>query len=293
MPAFIHPFKNLPHRMLQLSSLTDIKQHSDQLRRQGIRIGFVPTMGALHEGHLSLIRAAKSQNDITVCSIFVNPTQFNNAEDYRLYPRLVQSDALLLAEAGCDVLFAPTAEEMYRQKAKLTFDFGDLERVMEGMHRPGHFNGVATVVSKLFHLVKPHQAFFGQKDLQQFAIIRQLVEDLSFDLELVCFPIIREADGLAMSSRNRRLTPEQRALAPKLYEALLLLQENLSSLPVAEARQRAEAFLRDEPGIQLEYLEVVDAQTLQPVQEVAQKRQVALCLAAFLGEVRLIDNIVL
>ncbi|WP_205504252.1 pantoate--beta-alanine ligase [Rufibacter psychrotolerans] len=279
--------------MLQLSSLSDIRQHTGLLRQQGQRIGFVPTMGALHEGHLSLIRAAKQQNDVTVCSVFVNPAQFNNPEDFRLYPRLLEKDAQLLAQEGCDVLFAPAAEEMYRQKPKLSFDFGDLERVMEGAHRPGHFNGVATVVSKLFHLVQPHQAFFGQKDLQQFAIIQQLVLDLSFDLELVCYPIIREEDGLAMSSRNRRLTPEQRALAPHLYQALQLLQKSLKNHSVEEAKKETEAFLRQIPEIRLEYLEVVHAQTLQPLREVSGKVPVALCLAAFLGEVRLIDNLLL
>ncbi|KAA3440360.1 pantoate--beta-alanine ligase [Rufibacter hautae] len=279
--------------MLQLTSLSDIRQHTELLRQQGQRIGFVPTMGALHEGHLSLIRAAKSQNDITVCSVFVNPVQFNNAEDYRLYPRLLEADAQMLAQEGCDVLFAPSAEEMYRQKARLSFDFGELEQVMEGAHRPGHFNGVATVVSKLFHLVKPHQAFFGQKDLQQFAIIQQLVLDLSFDLELVCFPIIREEDGLAMSSRNRRLTAEQREVAPHLYEALQLLHAKLQAGSVAEAKKEAETFLGSFPEIRLEYLEVVHAQTLQPLEEIPAGAPVALCLAAFLGEVRLIDNMLL
>ncbi|GGK73532.1 pantothenate synthetase [Rufibacter glacialis] len=250
-------------------------------------------MGALHEGHLTLVRAARHQNDITVCSVFVNPAQFNNPEDYRLYPRILEKDAQMLAQEGCDILFSPAAEEMYRQTPRLHFDFGELEQVMEGAHRPGHFNGVATVVSKLFHLVKPHQAFFGQKDLQQFAVIQQLVLDLSFDLELVCYPIIREEDGLAMSSRNRRLAPEQRAVAPRLYQALQLLREKLETLPVPAAKQEAEAFLQRFPQIKLEYLEVVHAQTLQPLQEVGQGAPVALCLAAFLGEVRLIDNLLL
>lgn len=279
--------------MLQFTSLPDIRQHTEALRRQGLRIGFVPTMGALHEGHLSLIRAAKAQNDVVVCSVFVNPVQFNNAEDYKLYPRLLDADAQLLAQEGCDVLFAPAAEEMYRQKAKLTFDFGELERVMEGAHRPGHFNGVATVVSKLFHLVAPHQAFFGQKDLQQFAVIQQLVLDLNFNLELVCFPIIREEDGLAMSSRNRRLTTAQRAVAPRLYQALRQLQEQLPQQPVAEAKAAAQAFLGTFPDIKVEYLEVVDAQTLQPIKTLSEAQTVALCLAAYLGEVRLIDNVLL
>ncbi|AKQ47021.1 pantoate--beta-alanine ligase [Rufibacter radiotolerans] len=279
--------------MLQFSSLVEIRNHTEALRRQGLSIGFVPTMGALHEGHLSLIRAAKSQNDVVVCSVFVNPAQFNNPDDYRLYPRLLEKDGQMLAQEGCDVLFAPLAEEMYKHKAKLTFDFGDLERVMEGAHRPGHFNGVATVVSKLFHLVAPHQAFFGQKDLQQFAIIQQLVLDLNFDLELVCYPIIREEDGLAMSSRNRRLSPEQRAVAPRLYQALQVLEEKLATQPVAQAKEETEAFLAAFPEIRVEYLEVVDAQSLQPVEQVEESEKVALCLAAFLGEVRLIDNILL
>jgi pantoate--beta-alanine ligase len=279
--------------MLHLSSLSDIRQHTEQLRQQGQRIGFVPTMGALHEGHLSLVRAAKSQNDIIVCSVFVNPTQFNNQEDYRLYPRLPEKDAQMLAQEGCDVLFTPIAEEMYQQKARLSFDFGELEQVMEGAHRPGHFNGVAMVVSKLFHLVKPHQAFFGQKDLQQFAIIQQLVRDLSFDLELVCFPIIREEDGLAMSSRNRRLTAAQRKVAPQLYQALQLLRTQLQNSSIAQAKLETEVFLSRFPQIKLEYLEVVHAQTLQPLNEVSANVPVALCLAAFLGEVRLIDNVLL
>ncbi|QHL88212.1 pantoate--beta-alanine ligase [Nibribacter ruber] len=279
--------------MLQLSSLSDIRQHCEQVRCQGLRIGFVPTMGALHEGHLSLLRAAKAQNDVVVCSVFVNPTQFNNAEDYNLYPRLIVEDAEMLAQVGCDVLFAPNAAEMYAQAARLTFDFGILERVMEGAHRPGHFNGVATVVSKLFHLVRPHQAFFGQKDLQQFAIVQQLVQDLSFDLELVCFPIIREEDGLAMSSRNRRLTPEQRQVAPKLYEALQLLSEQAKHVPIEEAKAAAVTFLTQFPELRLEYLEVVDAATLQPIAHVQEVPRAAVCLAAFLGEVRLIDNVLL
>ncbi len=279
--------------MLQLSSLPDIRQHSEHLRRQGLRIGFVPTMGALHQGHLSLIQASKSQNDVTVCSIFVNPAQFNNAEDFRLYPRLLDQDADLLAQTGCNVLFAPQPEEMYRSQTKLRFDFGDLEHVMEGEHRPGHFNGVATVVSKLFHLVQPHQAFFGQKDLQQFAIIKQLVEDLSFDLELVCHPIVREEDGLAMSSRNRRLTPTHRALAPQLFRALHLLKDNLATQPVEIAKHQALAALSFYPGIEVEYLEVVDAYTLQPIQRLQETNKAALCVAAFLGDVRLIDNILL
>ncbi|GAA4019136.1 pantoate--beta-alanine ligase [Hymenobacter fastidiosus] len=251
-------------------------------------------MGALHEGHLQLVRAAARENDVVIVSIFVNPTQFNNAEDFRRYPRLPEADAALLAPAGCTVLFLPAVEQMYPKPAMLTFDFGLLERVMEGEHRPGHFNGVATVVSKLFHLSRPHRAYFGQKDLQQVAIIRQLTADLSFDLELTAFPTVREADGLAMSSRNRRLSVADRMLAPRLYGALTLASQMvIDGKPAAAAQQVAVQYLGAEPALTLEYFEVVDAGTLQPLTGRAQPAQaVALCVAAHLGGVRLIDNIV-
>src|SRR5688572_4031456 len=247
--------------MKQISSIAEMQKVTDGLRQQGKTIGFVPTMGALHEGHLHLVRTAASQNDVTVCSIFVNPTQFNNAEDFRLYPRLGQEDAALLEQTKCDILFTPSPEEMYPSPAKISFNFGALEMVMEGAHRPGHFNGVALVVSKLFHLVQPHKAYFGQKDLQQYAIINQLVTDLNFNLELVRHTIIREEDGLAMSSRNRRLTADQRSLAPHLYQALLLAEEMLGSNTVSEIKNKVESRLQEYPGIALEYFEIADTDT--------------------------------
>ena len=269
-----------------------LRTHAEQWRRADLRIGLVPTMGALHEGHLQLVRAAAAENDVVIVSIFVNPTQFNNPDDFRLYPRLPEADAALLAPAGCTALFLPTVAEMYPAPSALRFDFGALEQVMEGAHRPGHFNGVATVVSKLFHLSRPHRAYFGQKDLQQVTIIRQLVADLSFDVELVVFPTVREADGLAMSSRNRRLSPEARAAAPALHEVLAQAAGQVRQrLPVAQVREQAATRLAVVPGIELEYFEVADAQTLQPV-GVAWPPAVALCLAAYLGGVRLIDNVV-
>ncbi|MBO3272602.1 pantoate--beta-alanine ligase [Hymenobacter defluvii] len=265
----------------------------EQWRQAGKRIGLVPTMGALHEGHLQLVRAAAAANDVVVVSIFVNPTQFNNPDDFRLYPRLPEADAALLEPAGCTALFLPSVKEMYPAPAVLRFDFGSLERVMEGAHRPGHFNGVATVVSKLFHLCQPHRAYFGQKDLQQVAIIQQLVADLSFALELVVFPTVREADGLAMSSRNRRLTPDERAVAPRLYEALRQAADLVQAGAEPTAVQTAVAeYLAATPAITLEYIEVADAQTLQPLPRPWQQQAaVALCLAAHLGSVRLIDNV--
>ncbi|RSK46707.1 pantoate--beta-alanine ligase [Hymenobacter perfusus] len=277
-----------------LNTAAALQAHTETWRREGKRIGLVPTMGALHEGHLQLVRAAAQECEVVVVSIFVNPTQFNNPDDFRLYPRLPEVDAALLGPAGCTALFLPSVEEMYPQPAVLRFDFGPLERVMEGEHRPGHFNGVATVVSKLFHLSRPHRAYFGQKDFQQVAVVRQLVQDLSFDLELVAYPTIRETDGLAMSSRNRRLDAPARAVAPQLYRALQLAAELVrqGTVPPAGVQAAAADLLAQEPSITLEYLAVVDAQTLQPLTEWQPSDPVALCLAAHLGGVRLIDNIV-
>ncbi|QIX61505.1 pantoate--beta-alanine ligase [Hymenobacter sp. BT18] len=277
-----------------LQTAAGLQDRTESWRRAGLRIGLVPTMGALHEGHLQLVRAAAQENDVVVVTIFVNPTQFNNPEDFRLYPRLPETDGALLAGTGCTALFAPTVEEMYPQPTLLRFDFGTLERVMEGAHRPGHFNGVATVVSKLFHLSRPHRAYFGQKDLQQVAVVRQLVQDLSFPLELVVFPTVRETDGLAMSSRNRRLSLEARAVAPHLYQALTLARRLVDEeQTVAEVQRQTLDFLRQQPAIELEYFDISDARTLQPLApEQPANGPVALCLAAWLGGVRLIDNVV-
>ncbi|UOG75028.1 pantoate--beta-alanine ligase [Hymenobacter tibetensis] len=272
-----------------------LQAHAENCRQAGQRIALVPTMGALHEGHLQLVRAAAAVSDVVIVSIFVNPTQFNNAEDFQLYPRLPKADTVLLEPAGCTAVFLPSVEEMYPQPTVMHFDFGALERVMEGAHRPGHFNGVATVVSKLFHLSRPHQAYFGQKDWQQVTIVRQLVADLSFDVELVSFPTVREADGLAMSSRNRRLSGEARTVAPRLYEALTLAATLVLAQQESPAavRQAAVAHIEGEPAFQLEYFEVADAHTLQPLNAWEAGQQVVICLAAFLGGIRLIDNVVL
>lgn len=276
-----------------LETAAALQTLTETWRREGRRIGFVPTMGALHEGHLQLVRAAAAENDVVVVSIFVNPTQFNNADDFKLYPRTLESDAALLRGTGATAVFAPAVEQMYPRPSVLRFDFGPLERVMEGAQRPGHFNGVATVVSKLFHISRPHRAYFGQKDWQQVAVVRQLVSDLSFDLELISCPTIREEDGLAMSSRNRRLSPEARARAPRLHEALQRAAAGLrQGLSPGQAQQQAAEWLRQFPDIELEYLEVADAQTLQPAwAEPSAEQPVVICLAAWLGGVRLIDNV--
>ncbi len=261
------------------------------LRCSGKTIGFVPTMGALHQGHLALLRASAQDNDVTVCSIFVNPTQFNNPDDYDLYPRTLEQDIELLHSVACDYLFAPNKEEVYPQQSLLQFSFGPLEAVMEGEHRPGHFHGVATIVSKLFHLVQPHRAYFGQKDLQQYAIINQLVQGLSFNLELVRYPIVREPDGLAMSSRNKRLDAVQRQQATSLYKALQLAKEQLGKKPLYTIKATVEAYLASIAQVQLEYFEVANPDTLQPLAQTENAGEVALCIAAFVGPVRLIDNL--
>ncbi len=249
-------------------------------------------MGALHEGHLALIRKAKAENDATVCSIFVNPLQFNNREDFLKYPAVLEKDVQLLEQEGCDLLFAPSASEMYPSEPKLKFDFGHLEQVMEGAFRPGHFNGVAVVVSKLFHLVHPTVAYFGQKDLQQTLVVKQLVEDLSFPLSVLVCDTVREQDGLAMSSRNVRLTGSQREKAPILYETLCVVKDKIASggsIPVI--LEEAKVSLSREADVKLEYLTAVDGDTLQPIGE-AFTGQVAICIAAYFGSVRLIDNVV-
>jgi pantoate--beta-alanine ligase len=279
--------------MLIFTTTAELRTHVEAARAAGRRIGLIPTMGALHEGHLQLVRTAAQACDEVIASVFVNPTQFNNLEDLRLYPRLPEQDAAALRSVGCTGLFMPSVAEMYPEPSVLRFDFGALERVMEGAHRPGHFNGVATVVSKLFHLARPHVAYFGQKDFQQVAIVRQLIADLSFDLELVVYPTVREVDGLAMSSRNARLSPAARSVAPLLYQVLaqaaLHVKEGVGP---AIVQQQALAALAQEPQFTPEYFEVADAQTLQPLSSYEAGQAVVLCVAAHLGGVRLIDNVV-
>lgn len=274
------------------NSISSLQNFLKSQRLLGLSVGFVPTMGALHTGHLSLIETSRKQNDLTVCSIFVNPTQFNNAHDLSVYPRTLEADCQMLESVECDVVFAPTAEEMYPQLPQIKFDFGDLERVMEGQFRPGHFNGVGIVISKLFNIIQPNDAYFGQKDLQQCAIVHRLVKDLSFSLTLNICPTQRETDGLAMSSRNRNLSPQQRADAPHIQKALQkavdLLKENKSSV---EVKTFISEYFEAVSSFELEYFEISDVETLQPINEL-QTGKTALCIAAFMGKTRLIDNVV-
>lgn len=273
-----------------IKALRDYLYHQ---RQAGKSVGFVPTMGALHTGHLSLISASKAANDLTICSIFVNPIQFNNPDDLSRYPRTLTADCTLLEGAGCDAVFAPSADEMYPDTPALKFNFGDLERVMEGQFRPGHFNGVAIVVSKLFNMVQPDRTYFGQKDLQQVAVVRRMMLDLGFQIELCPQPTLRETDGLAMSSRNRNLTDEERPVAAHIFKVLTLAKEAiLAGQSPAEARQLAYAHFAQEPAFRLEYFEIVNAHSLQTVETTQPHNQTALCVAAYLGKVRLIDNFV-
>lgn len=267
------------------------------LRQQKIAtrsLGFVPTMGALHQGHLSLIKASKVENALTICSIYVNPAQFNNLTDLAKYPRALDQDIELLRKTDCDVLFCPDNSTMYSSESLIRFDFGMLDKVMEGRYRPGHFSGVALVVSKLFHIVSPDKAYFGQKDFQQFKVIEKLVQELKFDITLRCMPIERESDGLAMSSRNVRLLAEQRKKAIIFYDSLKETRELLEKgNSMQNVRQVIKNKFENSNDVRLEYLELADASNLSLKENVSVKSQAILLIAGYVGEVRLIDNLLL
>ena len=278
--------------MLRFDTIVSLRQYLTSLRSKQT-IGFVPTMGALHEGHTTLIGTAHRENDVVVSSIFVNPVQFNNPDDLARYPRTLEDDCQKLEAAGCDVVFAPSVQEMYPEPPTVRLNFGELETLMEGAFRPGHFNGVGLVVAKLFNIVQPDRAYFGQKDLQQVAVIRRLVRDLSFPVELIRCPTVREADGLAMSSRNRNLTPDERTQAVALFKALTLAHELLlEGHSTTQAKAAVTGFFTSNSNFRLEYVEIVNADTLQLTNEVLAPGQTAICVAAYLGKVRLIDNLV-
>jgi pantoate--beta-alanine ligase len=273
--------------------ITETSDYLRALQERGLTIGFIPTMGALHEGHLNLVKRSKLENNLTVCSIFVNPIQFNNKGDLAKYPRNLSLDSKLLEEAGCDVLFAPETSEMYPdgEPVKQDLDFGLLDKVMEGRFRPGHFNGVAIVVKKLFDIVHPTRAYFGKKDFQQLAIVRYMVEKLELPLEIIPCETIREADGLAMSSRNSRLTIAERDLAPKIYQVLVSVREKAGKLPVGELKEWATKSIQENKEFQVEYFEIGDKKSLMPIDNWKNKDHAVAFVAVFLGDVRLIDNI--
>lgn len=256
-------------------------------------IGLVPTMGALHTGHINLVKRSVNENNITVCSIFVNPTQFNNATDLLKYPRTLEQDCKMLEEAGCDVVFAPEAPEMYPQYPSLKINFGRLEQILEGEFRPGHFNGVGIVVSKLFNIIKPNRAYFGQKDIQQCAVVNCLVKDLSFDLELIICDTVREPNGLAMSSRNRRLSSDGFEKAAFLFQTLQKGKELIiRGSTVFDVKKEIYNSFKNNKDFRLEYYEIVDFESLEKIDIIDPNKKTAIVIAAFLEEVRLIDNLV-
>ena len=277
---------------MKLVSTVQELQSEIQHLAQGRTVGFVPTMGALHQGHISLVKQAVSENPVVVVSIFVNPTQFNDPADLERYPRTLENDMKLLEPTGCSIVFAPNAKEVYPEQDKRKFNFGKLEEVMEGKHRPGHFNGVAQVVSRLFDMVKPTKSYFGLKDFQQLAIVKNMVKQLQLPVEIVPCAIIREESGLAMSSRNELLTEEQRKNAAVISETLFKAKELKGQKSVQEITDWVTETINKNPFLDVEYFEIVDDEQLQPVKNWDEKSTKVGCVAVFCGKIRLIDNIV-
>ena len=277
--------------MRVINTINDLKLLLAENRRAGKSIGLVPTMGALHAGHASLVERAVKENDVVVVSVFVNPTQFNDKNDLKNYPRTLEADCALLEKIGATVAFAPSVEEMYPEEDTRQFSFAPLDTVMEGACRPGHFNGVAQIVSKLFYAVEPDRAYFGEKDFQQLAIIREMVRQLDMPLEIVGCPIVREEDGLAMSSRNTLLSDDERERALTI-SSTLFASVDFSKVNTLEATKSfVEDMINDTEGLELEYYQIVDGNTLQEIQEWGDSEYVVGCIALFCGKIRLIDNI--
>jgi len=272
-----------------IENISQIKEVISSLKSEGKSIGFVPTMGALHKGHISLIRRAGEENDAVVSSIFVNPTQFNNPNDLKNYPRTFEGDRLMLEKAGCDLVFFPSENEIYPVNDTTIYDLGMLDTTMEGLHRPGHFNGVAMVVKKLFEIVQPHTAYFGEKDYQQLLIISHITRFYNIGVQIIPCPTLREADGLAMSSRNRLLSSSDRAIAHIIYDTLKGVKEKAGKLNVNQVKEWAENHLQKYPELKKEYFEIADSNTLEPVSDWDNKNIRAFA-SIYLGKVRLIDN---
>lgn len=272
-------------------TIKDLQAALSALRAQGKTVGLVPTMGALHAGHASLVKRSVAENDVTVVSVFVNPTQFNDKNDLVKYPRTLEADCVLLESCGASFAFAPSVEEMYPEPDTRQFSYAPLDTVMEGAFRPGHFNGVCQIVSKLFNAVKPDRAYFGEKDFQQLAIIREMVRQMQFPLEIVGCPIVREEDGLALSSRNARLSGEERQQALRISQTLFESRTFAADHTVEETQHFVEESIAAAPGLRLEYFELVDGTTLQKISHWSDTDYAVGCITVFCGEVRLIDNI--
>lgn len=276
--------------MKLIQTIDELRKELHAVRKEGKSIGLVPTMGALHEGHASLVKRAVAENDIVVVSDFVNPTQFNDKNDLLKYPRTLDADCELLEKNGAAYVFAPSVEEIYPEPDNRQFSYAPLDTVMEGKYRPGHFNGVCQIVSKLFLIVEPDRAYFGEKDFQQLAIIREMVRKYPFNINIVGCPIVREADGLALSSRNTRLSAEQRIQALQISKTLFDSLEYAKSHTLGETKQYVENRIAESEGLRLEYFEIVDGNTLQTVSEWDDSDYIVGCITVFCGDVRLIDN---
>ena len=277
--------------MKLVHTVQELRAELDIQRKAGKKIGLVPTMGALHEGHASLVRRAVAENEIVVVSDFVNPTQFNDKNDLLKYPRTLEADCELLEKEGAAYVFAPSVEEVYPEPDTRQFSYAPLDTVTEGKYRPGHFNGVCQIVSKLFMMVEPDKAYFGEKDFQQLAIIREMVKQMNFPLEIVGCPIVREADGLALSSRNARLSEEERHQALNISKTLFASKEYAVSHTVEETQKFVEESIAASEGLELEYFELVDGTTLQKISTWNETNYAVGCITVYCGEVRLIDNI--
>jgi len=290
----LHNFARFLLNLRQLKIFTakgSLSKYLDELRNNGKSIGFVPTMGALHQGHLSLLVQSQQQTDVSVCSIFVNPTQFNDPKDLEKYPRPIESDIQKLEQAGCDVLFNPEVNEMYAGNEQWHLNLGELEYLLEGKFRPGHYQGVTQVVFKLFDIVKPNLAFFGQKDYQQVLVIQNMIDLLHLKVKLVMYPILRENDGLAMSSRNIHLSADDRQHALVLSRTLNWLKQNFDAGQTASLTKQCEDKIKAEPGVQLEYFEIADGENLHNASQ--DSKQIVALVAAKVGNTRLIDNIII
>ena len=277
--------------MKVINTIKDLKQMLGECRANGNSVGLVPTMGALHRGHSSLVERAVAENDIVVVSIFVNPTQFNDKNDLQNYPRTMEADCALLSKEGADYVFAPSVEEMYPEPDTRVFDFTPLDKVMEGPNRPGHFNGVAQIVSKLFYAVEPDRAYFGEKDFQQLAIIREMTKQLNLSINIIGCPIVREEDGMALSSRNMLLSKSERKTAANISRTLFKSRIFAATNSLSDTKKFVIDTINAINGLQVEYYEIVDGNTLQPINSWDDSKYIVGCITVQCGKVRLIDNI--
>ena len=271
--------------------IDEIKIFLDKQREKDLSVGFVPTMGALHQGHISLIEKCRNENDITICSIFVNPIQFNNKEDFEKYPIIIDKDIDILKEAKCDVLFCPSVNEMYPEGEEIkTFDFGYLDKILEGKFRTGHFNGVAVVVEKFFNIIQPNHAYFGEKDFQQLVIIKEIVEKLNLSVKIISCPIVRETDGLAMSSRNVRLSVDERKTAPMIFQILTEAKSKTKNCSVVQLKEWIFSEF-EKYTLTPEYFEIADRDTLKIIKDWDETDKPIALIAVYFGTIRLIDNL--